>query len=212
MELNQTEQQLFLLKGFLKKYSKLILFLMVFFLVIFLGGGYWNYKSRKNSAEAAQIFQEVILAEYKDDNDSARAKAEQLVSEYSSTPYAKFANLMLAKMAVKTNNLDIAAEKLRAVINRPDKMQLAKHLAIVRLAGVLQQQGKFDEALDLVSKDPESAYLSLYAQARGDVYAARGDLAQAKLAYKLALQSLPAGTQAPVLQLKFQDVGGESNA
>lgn len=212
MELNQAEQQLFFIKNFFKKNGKLILVILTFFLVISAGGGYWNYKSKKNTSEAALIFQELVLAEYKNDNDSAKAKAEQLVSEYSRTPYAKFANLMLAKIAVNDNNLDLAIEKLRLVIEHPDKMRLAKHLAVVRLASLLQQQGKFDEALDLVAKDPEAAYLALYAQARGDIYAARGDFAQAKLAYKLALQSLPPGTQAPVLQLKFQDVGGEINA
>lgn len=210
MEFDQTtSRQLFMLKHFMKKYSKLAMILLACFILVFFGGYYLQKNKAIASAKASQIFQEMVFADLQQDPKTAVAKGEQLVKDYVSSPYAQLSGLLLAKIAINENNFTVAEERLRFVIAQKKSHKLAGCIATVRLAELLQQQDRLDEALALVAKDPEQAYLPLYAKMRGDLYVAKGDIEQAKKAYMLAAQSLPAGTQDPLLQMKLLDLGGE---
>ena len=200
-------QQLLAIKQFFIQYSRIIVVGVVVLCLIIFGGHYWKKQRQISFANASLIYQEMVLAELQSDIATAKSKGDVLISEYAGTPYAVMSALLLAKIAVVENNLDVAAEKLTWVIKNGNANP-AKHLANTRLAAVLQQQNKLDEALALVSKDPDPAYITLYAQARGDIYVAKGDLDKAREAYVQALQNLPQGTQAPLLQMKLLDTGG----
>lgn len=195
-----------------KKYIKLIIVAVVLLVTVLVVTNAWRKNSLARSAQASQIYQEMLFAEYQQDRNTVTAKGEQLIASYSKTPYAQLGALLLAKNAVTENNLDLAVEKLRWAIAQKGSKQIVVPIATVHLASVLQQQGKLDEALELVIVEPNKPYLSLYAQARGDIYVAKGDLRQAKTAYIQAMQNLAPGVQAPLLQLKLMDLGGDDNA
>lgn len=198
---------------FVRKYGRLIIILFVMFFVVLIGGRFWYNNRVMNANNASQIFQEMMVADMQRDAASAQAKAGQLMQDYTNSPYAQFAGLLLAKMSVAEGNLDKAAEHLRWVIDQKNAKNFARHLAVVRLVAVLLQQQKYDEAMALVANDPDKAYVALYAQARGDVYVAKGELEEARKAYMLAVQSMPQTVQqSPILQMKLLDLGGETNA
>lgn len=205
-------QQIAALKQFWQKYNRAILLTAMVFLIVLFGGRYWQKNKMVRSQQAAQIYQEMLIAEYQSDLTTATAKGGQLVADFTSTPYSQLAALMLAKIAVSENNLDLAVEKLQWAIKHKGSKKVVANIATVRLARVLEQQGKLDEALALVAKDPDAACIPLYAQARGDILVAKGESALAKAAYLQALQSLPPGAQAPSIQAKLLDLGGEDNA
>ncbi len=209
---NNERDELAIFKQFFKKYGRLLIILTVFFLVLMVAVNFWYGRRSSTSTKASQIFQEMVYAEIQQDNDAATAKGKQLMSEYKNTPYAQFAGLLLAKMSVVQGDLDAAATNLQWVVDHKRSGDIAGHLATVRLASVLQQQGKLDQALELVSKDSDSAYTSLYAQARGDILVAKGELDKARDAYQLAVQSLPAGAKSPILQMKLLDLGSTNEA
>jgi len=213
MEAFESEnQQLAALKQLWQKYNRSILLTVVVFMVVLFGGRYWQNNKTIRLQQAAQIYQEMLVAEYQNDVTTAIAKGGQLVADFTSTPYSQLAALMLAKIAVSENNLDLAVEKLQWVIKHKGSKKVAANIATVRLARVLEQQGKLDEALALVAEDPAAAYIPLYSQARGDILVAKGEPALAKTAYMHALESLPPGAQAPSLQAKLLDLGGEDHA
>ena len=64
-----------------------------------------------------------------------------------------------------------------------------KQLAKLRLAGVLLDEKAYDEALKLL-ENPPAAYAALFADRRGDVLVAQSKVADARTAYKLALDKL----------------------
>lgn len=213
MQIDQTEnQELILIKQFVQKYGKYILAVLLAALLIIAGTKFWQNRVQSRSAAAAQIFQDMMMAELQQNTNDATAKGEQLISDYSSTTYAPLSALLLAKIAVNAGDLDKAAERLQWVIKHRGAQKLTQNLATVRLSAVLQAQGKLDEALKLVEAEPDPAYTALYAQARGNIYAAKGDAEKAKAAYEQALRSLPPGTQAPILQMQLMDLGGDINA
>lgn len=200
------------IKNFANRYGRLAILLCLFFIVLVVGINYWQSKRNTTSAKAAQIFQEMVYAQSQQDNNDTTAKGQQLMSEFKNTPYAQFAGLLLAKIAVNSGDFDAAAEKLRWVIDHQTKNDVSLHLAVVRLASILQQQGKLEEALKLVNKDEDPAFTSLYAQARGDIYASMGQPDKAREAYHLALKTLPAGVKSPLLQMKLLDLGSKDEA
>lgn len=200
------------LKECTKKHIKLIIVIAVVLIAVVVGVNTWRKNTVIRLAQASQIYHEMLFAEYEKNNDAVLAKGEQLMTSYSKTPYAQLGALLLAKNAVDENNLDLAAEKLRWAISQNSSNKIIVPIATVHLASVLQQQGKLDEALELVDKKTDNTYLSLYAQTRGDIYVAKGDLKQAKTAYIQAMESLAPGVQAPLLQLKLMDLGGDDNA
>lgn len=201
-----------ILKQIWNRYGKFMLATILALVIMMFAMHYWQKRRVQVSTAASQIFQEMIYADMQQDLDGATAKGTQLIQEYKKTPYAQFASLWLAKAAIANGDLDKAVESLKWVYHNSDLQNMATHLAAVRLAAILQQQGKLDEALEYVAKDADPAYTAMYAQARGDVLVAKGELDKARAAYQLALQSLPEGVKAPLLQMKLADLGSENEA
>jgi predicted negative regulator of RcsB-dependent stress response len=79
----------------------------------------------------------------------------------------------------------------------------------VRLAGVLLDQQKYDEALSLLEAKHPDAFNGLFADRRGDIYTAQGKTAAARAAYKEALDKQPQqGTYRAIVQVKLDALGG----
>lgn len=199
-------------KTFINKYQRLFWWILIGFAVVAGGTRYWQQNRLQRSAAASDAYQQMLIADSHGDQQIANAKGQYLMEDHTSTPYAQFAALLMAKNLANANELDQAAEKLRWVLAQPSAKKVAGHLATLRLAAVLQAQGKLDEALEILSTKVDGAFAGLYEEARGDVYLAKQDLNQAKDAYTKAIASLPPGVPAPLLQLKLADLGVENNA
>ena len=80
--------------------------------------------------------------------------------------------------------------------------------ARLRLAGILLDEKKYDEALKLLSAKSTDAYAALYADLKGDVLAAQGKPAEARAAYQLALDKSAAASQyRALIELKLDALG-----
>ena len=118
-----------------------------------LGGWrYWQSYTTQRAEEAAAVFAEYQAAG--SNTEAAQAAFERLVSEHKRSPYTLQARLLEAKSSVEAEEFDEAAEQLRAVVRDSKDDELA-HVARLRLARVLIQQGKHEEAVDLLK--PEKA-------------------------------------------------------
>jgi predicted negative regulator of RcsB-dependent stress response len=92
------------------------------------------------------------------------------------------------------------------LVDNPHDPALAS-LARLRLAQVLFQQNKADEALKQLDGDAGS-YAALYDQLRGDIKLSQGDRAAARAAYQQALGALSAdeAVSRDGLQRKLDDL------
>ena len=217
METNQMENQhLFAIKQELKKYSKLIVSVIAVVAVGICFGQYWKYHTAIKISQASDIYQEMLVASYKPDLNTANAKGELLITDYAGTPYYQAAALLLAKNAVDDSKLDKAEEYLRLIVAHKGSKNLMFDIATVRLAQVLRERGDVDGALALLEVGADRRvrpFEVLYQDALGDIYVSKGETAKAKVAYKNALEALPEGAQAPLIQMKFVDLGiGENDA
>lgn len=208
MELYEAEsQQIQAIKEFLSKHRRLIALSLLLILLVIVGVKFWRQNAERTATQASNLYQELLIAEFQQDNAVFEDKAKLLMDSYKNTPYPKFAALMLAKQAVATGDLAKAEEHLRWIIKQKDSKNIALQIATERLARVLQQQGKIDEALQLLTSKVAEQYTTIYQEVIGDLYVAKGDMLQAKTAYIKALSNVPAGAQVPLLQMKLMDIG-----
>ena len=162
--------------------------------VIGLGGlagwQYWQKSKLDASVADASAYKAEIDSLGANQIDAASAKAKELRDLHPKSPYADQADLALARAAVERNDLTEAAKRLKLVADSSRDPQL-RQIAKARLARVLVEQGKHDEALAQLDVANAGSFGALYHELRGDALAAKGDAAGARQEYDSAL----AGTQ-----------------
>lgn len=124
------------------------------------------------------------------DFSEAKDLAEQIKEQYTSSGYAQFAGLQLAKIAVQSNDMEQAKAQLKWVLAKaPAKSDIA-NIASLRLARVLASTGDTDQALEILETGRSGVYAASYELARGDIYMQLGRSDEAKVAYLQAKNTL----------------------
>lgn len=85
-------------------------------------------------------------------------------------------------------------------------------VAKLRLARVLIQQGKHDDAIALLNVQKLGAFAAVAREIRGDANVAKGDAAAARAEYAAALAADDAQIDRSMLELKLQEAGGSRTA
>lgn len=165
----------------------------------------WSWYQEKQAVTASDLYAEVQVAIDTDDTVGLQTQAESLRKKYASTVYATLATLHEAKVQSEKNDLAMAADSLRWVIDHGKRASL-KDVARIRLARVLVADNKLKEAMTVVSYDFPKAYASLINEIRGDVFVAEGEIKKARQAYDQALASVDTGS-VEFLQMKRNDLG-----
>jgi len=176
------------------------------------GWSYYQRSTTQKSESAAAALDEFANVQA---NDKAKADTlfKQLTEDYKSTPYAMQAQLLQAQQAVETNDLPRAEAALRIVMGDSKDPELAQ-VAKSRLARVLIEEGKSDEALAVLDVAKAGAFAAQFHEVRGDALYAKHDLAGARGEYETALAAYKADGQADtsLLEYKLQDVSGTAVA
>jgi len=173
--------------------------------VIFSGRFWIDYKNTQ-SVNAAQAYQQVMILLGEGNAADAEASTQVLFSGYADTPYAVFAAF---DMAVQSVNDSVKAKTYLEWIINNATLTAHKDLAQLRLAQTLFIEQKFEQSLELAKSAQSLAFSSLWAELKGDIYVAQGNVEQARIEYQLALLSLTSGEpRQRVLRLKLDDVAG----
>jgi predicted negative regulator of RcsB-dependent stress response len=171
-----------------------------------VGLRYYQHHRDEIALQAAAQFGDMTSALQHDDRAKTRNIAEGLISAYPASPYADQARLMLAKLDVDEGQAAKAVAPLTQVIDESKDTEL-RHIARLRLARLLIDQGKPDDALKTLADEP-GAFAARYHEVRGDAFVAKKDLKQAQSEYKAALEKDAAGrTDSTLLTLKLADLG-----
>ncbi|MAK91424.1 MAG: hypothetical protein CMI13_09345 [Oleibacter sp.] len=191
--------------------------------VLIAGGGFfgwntWKEKQQATGEAASQVFSQLIqqaaqpaAAQTDAVKEEMEALAQQLKTDYASTTYAQFGSLFLARFAADEGDFAAAETELKALIAAADEGPV-KYTAQSRLANVLIQQEKYDEALALVATVPADAYAPQFDEAKGDALYLKGQLAEARAAYisaQTAAQNLGLNTQG--LQRKIDNLAAAAS-
>jgi len=203
----EEQEQIATIKSWWQQYGNLVTTAVLALAVGLAGVQGWRYYRGQQAVAAATLYHQVEYAEKANDGKRVKEIAARLAEKYASTPYAAMAALRAAKVSAQANDLAAAKLNLQWVIEnaREDEQ---KDVARMRLAGVLLDEKKFDEALKLLDTAHGASFDGLYADMRGDILAIQGKRAEARAAYQTAIEkSAPGSNYRPLIQVKLDTLG-----
>jgi predicted negative regulator of RcsB-dependent stress response len=175
--------------------------------ITFGGWKGWHFWQLRQDEDAAALFLPVSEAQRTGDPRKIAEAAGKVVAGQPGSFYASQAALIAAKAAFDAGNLDEARKHLEWVTNNGATVH--RGVARVRLAGVLLEQKKYDEALKALDANKEPGFEALVADARGDVMLAQGRMDEARAAYRLAIEKSDARNPVKgIAQTKLNALGG----
>lgn len=167
----------------------------------------WRYYRNTQAVGAATLYGQLDQAARANDAKRVRDISAQIVDRYGSTVYGGLAALAAAKAAFTTGDLEGAEKQLRWAMEHAREPE-QRDIARLRLAGVLLDQKKPDDALKIIDHKPLDAYAALYADMKGDVLSAQGKNADAAAAYRAALEkSDPSSAHRQLVEIKLDALG-----
>ena len=173
----------------------------------FAGYRGWLYWSARQAEDAAAMYAPVAEAAKGKDVKRIVDAANALRSKHPGSFYASEAALVAAKAAFEAGNLEEARKQLEWVMN--DGVEAHRGVARLRIAAVLLEQKKFDEALKILDGNKDEAFAPLVADMRGDIMLAQGRTDEARAAYKLAMEKAdPRNPVRSIAETKLNALGG----
>lgn len=184
------QEQLDQLKDFWKQYGNLITWVLILALGGFAAFNGWQWLQRDRAQKAAVLYDELDKAVKAGDADRVERVATDVKERFGSTTYAEQAGLAAAKLLFEKGRADAARANLQWVADNAsqDEYQV---IASLRLAGLLLDEKKYEEALAQLPADAPPAFVGLVADRRGDILHAQGKPEEAKAAYRTAWEALP---------------------
>ena len=189
----EEQEQIAALKGWWEDNGKLVMAVLIGLLLVLAGYQGWRYYRAQQAEKAATLYLQLDEAEAANDPKRVRDIAAQIVDRYGSTQYAGMSALAAAKAAVGTGEIEEARKHLQWTIERAREDEM-RDVARLRLAGVLLDEKKYDEALKLLNEKHGDTYTVLFADLKGDVLTAQGKAADARAAYQVALEKSDAAS------------------
>jgi predicted negative regulator of RcsB-dependent stress response len=198
------EQQVEAIKKWWQENGKSIIAGVILGLGGVFGWKAWVEHTDGVAAQASNIFDQLVLAVETAQTEQARQQASLLHQEYSSTPYAAFATLMLARLHYEQKDVPATIATLEQAIEQaPDRA--LKTIAAMRLARVHIGADQLDAAAQVLQQhQPPAAFLGEYAALRADIAQAKGDLTAARDAYQQAIAANASNRE--LLQLKLENL------
>ncbi len=180
-------------------------------LILVIGGviGWrWYDGYRTEKIESASTLYEEFLAS---EGEIREQLAASIDAQIPDTSYQVFTLLHRAHAAAEEADFATTEALLvRAVAAAPDA--LLADVARLRLARVLQQGDRSDDALAVLGAIRGEGFRSHVAELKGDIHLTRGETVLAHEAYSAALVELSEGEVRPMLEMKVADTAGVGDA
>ena len=183
----EEQEQLAELKSWWKDNGTMVIALLAAVAIGAAGWQGWRSWQAGQARQAAALYDGLIKAMQADDAKALRDAGGSLVESFPRTLYASMGALASARFHFEHGDLKNARAQLQWVVDRSPSDEL-KDLARLRLAGVLLDDKAYDEALALLEAKHAEPMAAQYAALKGDVLLAKKQPAEAKAAYKLALE------------------------
>jgi predicted negative regulator of RcsB-dependent stress response len=185
----EEQEQLDQLKHFWSQYGNLITWVVILVLGAFAALNGYNWWQRDQATKAGAMFDELDKAAQAGDAERAAALFIPLKDRYPRTAFAEQGGMAVAKVQFDKGQLDNARGTLAWVAENATEAEY-QTLARIRLAGILLDQKKYDEALKQLDGATSKEFEALAADRRGDILMAQGKKDEAKAAYQKAWKDM----------------------
>ncbi|MSR15144.1 MAG: tetratricopeptide repeat protein [Gammaproteobacteria bacterium] len=208
MESNISErEQLDEIKKWWNANGKAIITGLALGLTALFGYRYWQDVQNSRAESASINYQHFLVLAAAGPSENAKATGQAIIEAEGSSVYARLTALQLARLAVEDDKLDEAKRHLNWIItNTPDSELSA--VARSRLAQILLTEGNAAGAQVELDKIQKAGARALFAETRGDVFAALGKSEEAKVMYTHAIEKIvELGGDASLLEIKRDSLG-----
>ncbi len=185
----EEQEQLAQIRAWWDKWGNTLTLAAVVLAVAVVGWRAWNWYGESKAGEASGVYSALVKAVETNDAQKIRETSGLLAEKYNGTAYADLAALLAAKAQFEAGDKASAKSKLEWAADKAND-SLIRDLARLRLAALLIDEKAYDAALKQLSVKPAEAFVPRYADLRGDALVAAGKPAEAKLAYKEAIDAL----------------------
>ncbi|MEX2367291.1 MAG: tetratricopeptide repeat protein, partial [Pseudohongiellaceae bacterium] len=189
--------------------------------LVLLGGFSWRQwqgNLQADAEQASQLYGQLAdiasgnpaLEVPEEDFSTAEFINEQLHADFADTIYARYGSLFMARLHVRSGDLDGAERELSWILDNPDLGLLQRAgeeillTARLRLARVVLAKGEAERALQLLNNADPGPYVAAYLEVEGDIYMAMGQIEDARSAWQEAAAN---GANSAILELKLRDLG-----
>ena len=187
----EEQEQLDQLKAFWKEYGNWITWALIAALAAFAAHSGWQWWQRDQARSAAAIYDELDRAADNGDAATANRIFDDLKARYPRTAFAQQGGLLAAKAQFDKGQTGPAKDALAWVRDHAGDPAY-QTIARLRLAGVLLDDKKYDEALAQLAAADAKEFEGLVADRRGDILAAMGKKDQARQSYAQARKAMDA--------------------
>lgn len=183
----EEQEKIDALKGWWQENRAMVLVVVAVGVATYAGMEAWKSWKAREADQAAQQYAAFQAAAAGGDASKIVAAAQAIEAAVGASPFASRAALAAAQSLAAAGKTADAQTQYQWVIDHAKEGEL-QALARVRLAGVLADAKKFDDALHLLDSGIEPAFATLAGDRKGDILLAQGKSAEARSAYQQALQ------------------------
>ena len=205
----EEQEQIATLKAWWNDNGTLLLSLITAVAVAVAGWQGWRIWQANQALQAGALYETLLRALQAGDAKGLRDAGGSLAENYPRTLYASMGALAAARFHFERADLKNTKAQLQWVLERSPSEEL-REVARLRLAAVLLDEKAHDEALALLEAKHAASLEAQYAALKGDLMVAKNRSADAKAAYRLALEKADAksGAFRDSVRLRLDALGG----
>lgn len=204
----QEQEQLDQLKAFWKQYGNLVTWLLILVLGAYAAWNGWNWWQRDQAVKAGALFEELDRSVSAGDAERAGRLFAELKERYPSTAFTQQGGLAAARAQFEKGQADAARATLAWVAANAGEDEY-RTVARLRLASLLIEAKKYDEALQQLDEAKAPTFEALVADRRGDVLLAQGKADAARKAFETAYAAMdPKLDYRRLVEAKLVSLGG----
>ena len=178
----EEQEQLDQLKAFWKQYGNLVTWVLVLVLGAYAAWNGWNLYQRDQGAKAGSLYDELDRAAQEGDSERTTRIFADMKERYPRATFTQQGGLVAARVATEKGQYDASIASLAWVADKAGDGEY-RSIARLRLAGLLLDTKKYEEALRQLDAIEAPEFAALAADRRGDVLLTQGKSAEAQAAY-----------------------------
>ena len=203
------QEQLDALQQFWRSYGRIVMAVVLAVVVGFGGTKWWEHQTKTEAQSASATFSKLEAVQAVEDFDLLSSLSDEIITQYGDTYYADLARLNLAKTETDAGNYEEGINLLSGVVNDSRDSSLVA-LARLRLSALYVMTEQFESAMSALDADADASMSGLFADMRGDIYAAQELQDEARAAYQEALSLLQEGNPwVDIVQIKIDSLGSQ---
>lgn len=205
----EEQEQLDSLKSWWRERGPMLVTAVSIALLVFAGWQGWRWMQSSRAQEASTLYDALVKGVQAGDPKAVRDAGGTLAEKFPGVLYASMGALVSARFHADRNDLKNARAQLQWVIERTQNPEF-RDIARLRLAALQLDEKAYDAALATLAAAHGKAFEAQFAALRGDVQFAAGRTAEAKAAWKAALEAAPKAEQALVegVRMRLEALGG----